>query len=613
MGSLRQVSDDAILRCFIQIIPSEGLNRDRRHLPDATFSMVARSDLRSVLSPLPHGDCACRNRAAGSLTAKWSTLHTSPDIEGTPMRLFSLSIILGLFGLLTTLHAADPYTESAGTVVMEAENADSITTGSGTHGWQSIDSGTAMQALPDSGTNYNTGYATSSPRLSFRVNFATTGTYHIWVRGAARGGSVGSSDSCHVGLDGAAVASADRISNFSSSLDWSQSTMDGVNATVNIASPGEHTIELWMREDGFAVDRLMLTTDSSFVPSGVGPAESPRGTPPPPPSGAYIESDGEVVMEAENADSITTGSGTHSWQSIDSGTAMQALPDSGTNYNTGYATSSPRLSFRVNFATTGTYHIWVRGAARGGSVGSSDSCHVGLDGAAVASADRISNFSSSLDWSQSTMDGVNATVNIASPGEHTIELWMREDGFAVDRLMLTTDSSFVPSGVGPAESPRSGGNTAPEIAPLDPISVNSDTFTITASVTDNEGDPVSYSWSKVPGPSTAESILVSGQNSNSLTARVAINGTYRYRLTATDGPGLSSTAEIDVTVSAPTTSVYGRVIDGSSAPSPGANIQLQWRDASNSTVSTTTTDSSGNWSFNIVADLLEFQVLVKGR
>src|SRR4030095_3925451 len=47
-------------------------------------------------------------------------------------------------------------------------------------------------------------------------------------------------------------------------------------------------VNVWMREDGFIIDKLVIATDSSFAPAGLGPAESaPPATstphPPPPP------------------------------------------------------------------------------------------------------------------------------------------------------------------------------------------------------------------------------------------------------------------------------------------------------------------------------------------
>ena len=69
----------------------------------------------------------------------------------------------------------------------------------------------ALRASPNTGVNNDTDYVTSSPRLDFRVNFVRTGMHYVWVRGI---GLTGNDDSVHVGLDGAAVASADRITSF---------------------------------------------------------------------------------------------------------------------------------------------------------------------------------------------------------------------------------------------------------------------------------------------------------------------------------------------------------------------------------------------------------------
>lgn len=35
-----------------------------------------------------------------------------------------------------------------------------------------------------------------------------------------------------------------------------------------------------MREDGFRLDKIIITSDPGYMPSGLGPAESPRGAPP---------------------------------------------------------------------------------------------------------------------------------------------------------------------------------------------------------------------------------------------------------------------------------------------------------------------------------------------
>jgi len=109
----------------------------------------------------------------------------------------------------------------------------------------------------------------------YHVNFTATGTYYVWVRGAADSGS---DDSLHAGLDNTGPASADRIGSLTTTgWVWTRNTMDGTPATLQIASPGLHTVHLWMREDGLRIDKLLLRKSSSgTAPPGTGPAESSR-------------------------------------------------------------------------------------------------------------------------------------------------------------------------------------------------------------------------------------------------------------------------------------------------------------------------------------------------
>jgi len=51
-----------------------------------------------------------------------------------------------------------------------------------------------------------------------------------------------------------------------------------------IDSVGEHTINLWMCEDGVSIDKLMLNSDQTFDPAeingGLGSPETPRAPAP---------------------------------------------------------------------------------------------------------------------------------------------------------------------------------------------------------------------------------------------------------------------------------------------------------------------------------------------
>lgn len=180
-----------------------------------------------------------------------------------------------------------------------------------------------------------------------------------------------------------------------------------------------------------------------------------------------MDGQGLVSIEAENYDA-NVDQGGHAWAPNNtsgySGTgAMWASPNDGTTVNQGYVTNSPRLDYQVNFVATGIHYVWVRA---NGATTSDDSVHAGLDGMAVNTSDRITGvYSKSWIWSRSTMDGPVATIDVKTPGLHVVNVWMREDGLALDKLVLTTDPAYVPTGMGPPESPRAQAETPPQVWP----------------------------------------------------------------------------------------------------------------------------------------------------
>ena len=68
-------------------------------------------------------------------------------------------------------------------------------------------------------------------------------------------------------------------------------------------------------------------------------------------------------------------------------------------------------------------------------------------------------------WASATIAGVTATLSIENSGVYTVNLLMREDGLRIDRLVLTTDTTFIPTGFGPAETERQLGG-GPLIVPI---------------------------------------------------------------------------------------------------------------------------------------------------
>ena len=195
--------------------------------------------------------------------------------------LFSVATIFANALFLTASNAGPFFqtSDSLGLVSIEAENPDARTAALGGHEWLSVEasfaghSGSdALQALPEDAVSYVTGDLSLSPRLDYQVNFAATGTHYVWVR--ARAPSL-SSRAFHVGLDGQEFGSRKYLrAPVSGGYEWVGAKANGVRSTLNVTTLGIHTVNLWMRDSGTVVDKLVLTTDPDFVPTGFGPAET---------------------------------------------------------------------------------------------------------------------------------------------------------------------------------------------------------------------------------------------------------------------------------------------------------------------------------------------------
>ncbi len=111
--------------------------------------------------------------------------------------------------------------------------------------------------------------------------------------------------------------------------------------------------------------------------------------------------------------------------------------------------------YDVTIATAGTYTVWMRVSAPNGA---GDSVYAGMNGVQIGTGNISTGSATSFGWK------VLSTTVTLTAGNHTFNLRRREDGYRIDRILLSSSSSYVPSDVGPAESARSGGSadtTAP--------------------------------------------------------------------------------------------------------------------------------------------------------
>jgi methionine-rich copper-binding protein CopC len=462
---------------------------DRTPAPDATGVAVGADvtvDFSEALDPgtvdaasvqiAPQGGSALA--ATRTLSGADTTLTIDPDADLAPDTTYDVTLtgaitdvagnpldsapVTWSFTTAPDAGGTGAYQFDGDTVTVEAENADAVIDRSGT-GWQPTSSpvGAVGQAMviPEAGSGWGdiSEVPTQAPELSFQIEFPAAGTYDIYVR--ANPPDQGS-NSVHVGLNGTLTTSSDGIThNGFNAWQWMKYSAAGPNpATISVPSAGVHTVNLWGREDGTPVDRIVITQGAA--PTGEGPPESARGgdPPPPPPDGAYQFDGDTVTVEAENADEVIDRSAT-GWQATSSpaGAVGQAMviPEAGTGWgDIGSApTTAPELSFQIEFPAAGAYDVYVR--ANPPDQGS-NSVHAGINGTITTTSDQITHSGfNAWQWMKYSGGGPNpATVSVPSAGVHTFSVYGREDGTPVDRIVITQGAA--PTGEGPPESARGG-------------------------------------------------------------------------------------------------------------------------------------------------------------
>jgi hypothetical protein len=156
---------------------------------------------------------------------------------------------------------------------------------------------------------------------------------------------------------------------------------------------------------------------------------------PPEAAGAFLEMNGMLIMEAENGTAAPGKNAAEGieWVKVDpfedaNGAVMQALPN--LDVNAGNESDGPSLNFKVYFQNPGNYYLFVRTPVL---TGRDNSVNIGLDGQVL----RSDFYNGTGRWSWGGR-GQNNPAVIAQPGVHTVNVWMREDGVVVDRVLLIT-------------------------------------------------------------------------------------------------------------------------------------------------------------------------------
>jgi arylsulfatase A-like enzyme len=271
---------------------------------------------------------------------------------------------------------------------------------------------------------------------------------------------------------------------------------------------------------------------------------------------------GTVSMEAENAQENLARSG-YSWQQVaiggdSSGFSMQTQPKDFQRWNSGYGANSPQLTFRIFFQQTGTYFVWLRALGVGGSA---NSLHVGFNGQEIPEGVNVTiPTGMGFVWEDDASPGP-VTVSIPAVGVYNINVWPRETGTVLDKVLVTKDATLVPTGLGTAETPKvnlggSGGNVAPQ-ATDDMPDVIADSTSNALDVLTNDSDPDGdgFSIQSVDDGGTAVgTVTISGDSQSLLyTPPPTFTGTdtFTYTIVDDDADPLTGMATVMVNVMPP--------------------------------------------------------------
>ena len=476
-------------------------------------------------------------------------------------------VFVALVSGLSTPVLATNFLQDSGTqglVSLESENRHVKEQGSTQHYWGKLyDSAPgysgdqAIEAKPDLGNSWVTGYESSSAYFEFRVEFVHTGTHYVWVRGSAPSAD---SNLVHLGLDGVADANA---ANIDIPSPWQQLNWSSGSHTVNVSSLGTHNVTLWMGEDGVVIDKIVLTTDANYVPTGEGPAESGEIGPFANWTKAFVlpETTGNVVTVMDNdyhteGESFWIDSVVQNWGSYGSfsvtptGDAIvydAPTPDSGIDETVHFTYTIIDAAGRIgegsgviivsdnNFPTANddSYTVTQGSSANNLPVLLNDTDPDGdpLSVNYTWHADQGGTISINA-----TNDGIEYTPAAGFTGVETF--WYKvTDGrpFSADQAIVTVTVQ------------ASGANQSPS-AVDDAYTVDQDTTTnlsVLANDSDPDSDPLTIS--SLGSPSQSGVVTVSGSNI-SYTPVTGFVGLETFTYTIDDGNGNNDTAMVTMTV-----------------------------------------------------------------
>ena len=322
-------------------------------------------------------------------------------------------------------------------------------------------SGIEVENTSDVGGGKNIGYIENGDFTNYKVTVAEAGDYQVQAKVATNttGGTI------KIEADGTNVGEL-TVANTGGWQAWKT-----VTTTVTL-NAGEQTLQLnFTGGSGY----LFNVNNLSFV-EAVTSVEPNNDC-------IAVEKNGVVAVEAEHFHSQSKD-GDRKWYTFDETTTGTPTPDPDPNHSNeasgnGYLEILPDtrvthsdplnaqnfsnlpgkiaiVDYKVKFTSPGKYFVWVRAH----STGSEDNgVHVGINGTWPASGQKMQWCTGKQEWTWESKQRTNANhcgeaqkifINVPTAGVHTISFSMREDGFEMDKFVLSKTYTK-PVGSGPEE------------------------------------------------------------------------------------------------------------------------------------------------------------------
>lgn len=519
-------------------------------------------------------------------------------IKSVPPFLCALILFTALQGSFSHLHAQSP----SGDIVLYTTEAP-VRVGAWSQVSDASAAGGSYLLNPNAGAA-KVAAPLASPSSYFEITFSAQAgkAYRLWTRSKAQANSP-YNDSFFMQFSGSVTSTGSPIFRIGTSdgtsvnlEDWLYLGIQGwgwqdngwgigaLGPVIFFQNSGVQTLRVQPREDGVGIDQIVLSPLTYLISSPgalkndnvILPKTSPTPTPTPTPAPTATPtptpapSSADIVIWA--ADVPTTGIRGAWSKQTDSTAAGQVLlrnADTGApKLLTPYANPTDYFEVTFNAQAGRPYRIWVRGRADNNFWGN-DSIYAQFSGSldnSGAPAYRLGT-TSAVDINLEDCSGcgiqgwgwqdngwgtgiLGPTIFFQNNGSQTLRIQRREDGFAIDQIVLSSygylypapgllknDNTILQSTILTANQPPQVSISASPTAGNSPLFVS---FSSVAS--DPDGNIAAYAWDFGNG-STAGTPYASTTYQSP--------GTYAARLTVYDNAGASASATVQINVSSP--------------------------------------------------------------